>query len=92
MDNWANNYIDLVNSREETEITNRKTKWAKELNTVSKQLRRKFGRYNKEAKYIDKRIIPYVMRMAYYPDSYMRMIAGYEELLKYGRRQNRRIW
>lgn len=81
MNNWASNYIDRVNSKEETEISNKKAKLVKELNAVSKQLRGKFGKYSKEAKYIENKIIPYIERMAFYPPSYREMVEEFKELL-----------
>ena len=90
MNNWASNYVDRVNAKEEAEMAKNKTKWLKELNAISKQLKKK--RFKREAKKIDNEIIPYIKRMAHYPGSYKSMVEGFEELLKFGKRQNRRIW
>ncbi len=81
MNNWAKDYYDKANAKEEKDMTNWKKKRVKELKTVSKQLRAKLGKYSKEAKYIDNKIIPYVMRMCYYPPSYRGMVEEFKELL-----------
>ena len=79
MNNWASNYVDQVNTEEEQYLTNKKTRLVKELNAVSKQLKKKG--FRREVKYIEKKIIPYVMRMAYYPPSYREMVELFKELL-----------
>lgn len=90
MNNWASNYVDQVNAKEEKALLRKKEQIIKELNAVRKQLRRK--NYWKEAEFIEKKMIPYVERMAFLPPSYLSMIDGYGELLKFGKRVNRRIW
>ena len=79
MNNWASNYVDRVNAKEEQSLLRKKKRIIKELNAVSKQLRRK--RFRKEAKYIEDTIISYVERMAHYPGSYREMVEVFKELL-----------
>ena len=90
MNNWAKEYVEEAERIYEAEMAKNKTKWLEELNAISKQLKKK--RFKREAKKIDNEIIPYIKRMAHYPGSYRSMVEGFEELLKFGKRQNRRIW
>jgi len=77
--NWAINYVDRVNAKEEQSLLRKKKRIIKELNAVSKQLRRK--RFWKEYEYVETKIIPYVERMAHYPGSYREMVEVFKELL-----------
>jgi len=79
MNNWASNYVDRVNAKEEQSLLRKKKCITGELNAVTKQLERKG--YWKEAEYIEKIIIPYVERMAHYPGSYRGMVELFKELL-----------
>ena len=79
MNNWASNYVDRANAKEEKALLRKKRRVIKELNAVSKQLARK--RFWKEYEYIETKIIPYVERMAHYPGSYRGMVEIFKELL-----------
>ena len=92
MNDWAKEYIGEADRKEELYLQNKRKDIIEMLEGLSRQLKTKFGKYNKEAKYIEKKMIPYVERMAYLPPSYLGMIDGYNELIKLGKRVNRRIW
>jgi len=79
MNDWASNYVDRVNAKEEQSLLRKKKRIIKELNAVSKRLGKK--RFWKEAEYIEKKIIPYVEKMAYCPGSYRGMVEIFKELL-----------
>ena len=79
MNNWASNYVDRVNAKEEQSLLRKKKRVIKELNAVSKRLKKKG--FRREARYIEKKIIPYVERMAHYPGSYREMVEVFKELL-----------
>ena len=81
MSDWAKEYIEEAERIWEAEKVRFKKKHIKELKSVSKQLRKKMGKYSKEAEYIEKKIIPYVEKMAYYPPSYRGMVEIFKELL-----------
>ena len=88
--NWAKEYVEEAERIYEAEMAKNKEKWVEELKILSKKLSAK--KYRKEAKHVEKTMIPYIKRMCYYPGSYRSMVEGFEELLKFGKRQNRRIW
>jgi len=79
MNNWASNHVDRVNAKEEQSLLRKKKRIIKELNAVRKQLKKKG--FRREVKYIEKKIIPYVERMAHYPGSYREMVEIFRELL-----------
>ena len=79
MNNWASNYVDRVNAKEEQSLLRKKERIIKELESASKQLWKR--RFRREARYIETKIIPYVERMAHYPGSYREMVEVFKELL-----------
>ena len=79
MNNWASNYVDRVNAKEEKVLLRKKERIIKELDAVRRQLGKK--RFWKEAEYIEDKIIPYVKRMAHYPGSYRGMVEIFKDLL-----------
>ena len=81
MNDWAKEYIEEAERRDEEEKAQRKKMIIREIGVVRGQLREKFGRHNKEAEYIDRKIIPYVERMCYYPPSYRGMVEIFKDLL-----------
>ena len=92
MNDWAEEYVEEAERRDEADKARRKKMMIREVGLVRGQLRKRFGRYSKEAKYIEKKIIPYIERMCYYPASYRSMVDGFGELIRFGKRVNRRIW
>lgn len=79
MNNWASNYVDRVNAKEEKYLLRKKRGIIKELDAVIKQLKKKG--FRREVKYVENIIIPYVQRMAHYPGSYREMVEVFKELL-----------
>ena len=79
MNNWASNYVDRVNAKEEQSLLRKKERIIKELNLARRELRIKSCW--KEAEYIERKIIPYVERMGHYPGSYREMVEVFKELL-----------
>ena len=80
MNDWADEYIEEAERIWEADKERRKKGIVNELRSVSRRLRIRFGRYSKEAKYLDGKIIPYVERMCYYPPSYRGMVEIFKEL------------
>lgn len=92
MNDWTKKYVDEADRKEKLILMRQRRDITTMLLVLSRRLKSRFGKYNKEAKYIEGTMIPYVERLAYLPPSYLGMIDGYRELIKFGKRVNRRIW
>ena len=85
-------YVLQVNMREEKKLNRQRAEGVKECKRILSLLMRKGRVHSKDIKFIKNTMIPYVRRMKWIPPSYKSMIDGYEELIKFGKRVNRRIW
>lgn len=76
---WADNYIRSTRHSRAIKLGLQKKEYMKYINTVVDSLKSRQTPYTDEGiKFIEKKIIPYLERMKWLPDSYMDILDNFE--------------